>query len=196
LGIIALTISLAGRDVLADIIAGALILVDRPYRVGDRVGLGTIDMWGDVVEIGMMSTKILTFNNSIVIVPNSKVRLDSIVNFSYPDPSYYDSTDIGVAFENDVEQVEQLLKNAVGSVDGVQKERGIDSRLESFTRDEMIFRVGWWMKSNDDYYRLRQYVNRAIIKTFKEAGVAFPYQKEQVDLESNWEKDENPVKSN
>jgi len=196
LGIIALTISLAGRDVLADLIAGALILVDRPYRVGDRVGLGTIGMWGDVVEIGMISTKVVTIDNRLVVIPNSKVRQDSIVNFSYPDPSYYDSTDIGVAFENDVEQVEQLLKNAVGSVDGVQKERGIDSRLESFTRDEMIFRVGWWMKSNDDYYTLRQYVNRAIIKTFKEAGVAFPYQKEQVDLESNCEKDENPGKSN
>jgi len=196
LGIIGLTISLAGRDVLADIIAGALILVDRPYRVGDRVGLGTIGMWGDVVEIGMLSTKVLTIDNRLVVVPNSNVRQNNIVNFSYPDPSYYDSTDIGVAFENDVEQVEQLLKNAAGSVDGVQKERGIDTRLESFTRDEMIFRVGWWMKDNDDYYTLRQYVNRAIVKTFKEAGVIFPYRKEQVDLESNSEKDENPGKSN
>ena len=196
LGIIGLTVSLAGRDVLADIIAGALILVDRPYRVGDRVGLGEIDMWGDVVEIGMISTKVITLDNRVVIVPNSKVRQDNIVNFSYPDPSYYDTTDIGVAFENDVEQVEKLLKNAAGSVDGVQKERGIDTRLESFTRDEMIFRVGWWMEDNDDYYTLRQHVNRAIVKILKEAGVTFPYRKEQVDLESKSEKDENPRKSN
>jgi len=194
LGIIGLTISLAGRDVLADIIAGALILVDRPYRVGDRVGLGTIGMWGDVVDIGMISTKILTIDNRMVIVPNSKVRQDNIINFSYPDPSYYDSTDIGVAFDNDVEQVEQLLIEAAGSVDGVQKERGIDSRLESFTRDEMIFRVGWWMKDNDDYYKLRQFVNRAIVKTFKQAGVIFPYQKEQVGLESNSDGSEMPRK--
>ena len=196
LGIIGLTISLAGRDFLADIIAGGLILVDRPYRVGDRVGLGTIGMWGDVVEIGMISTRVLTLDNRMVIVPNSKVRQDNIVNFSYPDPSYYDSTDIGVAFDNDVEQVEQLLKNAAGSVDGVQKERGIDSRLESFTRDEMIFRVGWWMKTNDDYYTLRQLVNRSIIKTLKEAGVTFPYQKEQVELDTDSDKSEIPGKSN
>ena len=196
LGIIGLVISLAGRDVLADIIAGALILLDRPYRVGDRVGLGNIEMWGDVEEIGMMSTRVLTFDNRIVIIPNSKVRQTNIINYSYPDPSYYDSTDIGVAFDNDVEQVEQLLKNAAGSVDGVQKERGIDSRLESFTRDEMIFRVGWWMKSNDDYYTLRQLVNRSIVKTFKEAGVTFPYQKEQVELESDSDRSENPGESN
>lgn len=195
LGIIALAISLAGRDVLADIIAGALILVDRPYRVGDRVGLGDIDMWGDVVDIGMISTKVRTIDNRIVTIPNSKVRQNSIVNFSYPDPSYYDSTDIGVAFDNDVEQVEQLLVDAAGSVEGVQKERGIDVRLESFTRDEMIFRVGWWMKTNDDYYKLRQHVNRAIVKTFKEAGVIFPYQKEQVELEPNADNGNNADES-
>ena len=196
LGIIGLVISLAGRDVVADIIAGALILVDRPYRVGDRVGLGTIDFWGDIVDIGMISTKVLTIDNRMVIIPNSKVRQNNIVNFSYPDPSYFDTTDIGVAFDNDVEQVEQLLIEAAGSVEGVQKERGIDSRLESFTRDEMIFRVGWWMKDSDEYYKLRQFVNRAIIKTFKQAGVIFPYQKEQVDMESNSDKSENPGKSN
>jgi MscS family membrane protein len=185
LGIVGLTISLAGRDFLADIIAGSLILVDKPYRVGDRVGLGAIDLWGDVVDIGMISTKIITVDNRMVIVPNSKARQNQIINFSYPDPSYYDTTDIGVAFDNDVEQVEQLLKNAAGSVDGVEKERGIDSRLESFTRDEMIFRVGWWMKDNDDYYTLRQLVNRAVVKELKRAGVVFPYRKDRVDLEAD-----------
>ena len=116
LGIVGLTISLAGRDFLADIIAGSLILVDKPYRVGDRVGLGAIDLWGKVVDIGMISTKILTVDNRMVIVPNSKARQNQIINFSYPDPSYYDTTDIGVAFDNDVEQVEQLLKNGAGSI--------------------------------------------------------------------------------
>jgi small-conductance mechanosensitive channel len=100
-----------------------------------------------------------------------------------------------VAFDNDVEKVEQLLIDATGSVDGVQKERGIYSRLESFTRDEMIFKVGWWMKDNDDYYTLRQLVNRAIVKTLKEAGVIFPYQKEQVEMEPNSDKSEIPGKS-
>jgi MscS family membrane protein len=194
LGIVGLTISLAGRDFLADIIAGSLILVDKPYRVGDRVGLGDIDLWGDVVDIGMISTKILTSDNRTVIIPNSEVRQNSIVNYSYPDPSYYDTTDIGVAFDNDVEKVEQLLIKAASSVDGVQKERGIDSRLESFTRDEMIFRVGWWMKDNDDYYTLRQLVNRAVVKELKGAGVVFPYRKDRVDLEADSGRDVSPGK--
>ena len=187
LGIVGLGISLAGRDILADIIAGALILIDRPYRVGDRVGLGDIDMWGDVVEIGMMSTRVLTTDNRIVVLPNSKIRQNSIINYSYPDPSYYDTTDIGVAYENDVEQVEHLLQDAAGSVEGVQKERGIDSRVESFARDEMIFRVGWWMKDNSDYATLRMKINRAVIQALKGAGVLLPYRKTLFTIDSDSE---------
>ena len=143
----------------------------------------------------MVSTKVLTVDNRMIIVPNSRVRQNPIINFSYPDPSYSDSTDIGVAYENDVEQVEQLLKKAATSVDGVQKERGIDSRLESFTRDQMIFRVGWWMKDNADYDTLRRLVNRAVVKTLKEAGVVFPYRKERVDQEARSDERILPAKN-
>lgn len=172
-----LVISLAGRDVLADVVSGAMILLDRPYRIGDRIDLPVLKTWGNVVDIGVRSTRVLTLNNRMVILPNSKIGKDEIVNYSYPDPWFYDVTDIGVAYENDPEKVEQLLKNAVGSVDGVQKERSIDVRLESFTRDQMIFRVGWWMKNVDDYYTLRMLVNRAIIQAMKENGVVLPYRK-------------------
>ena len=58
----------------------------------------------------------------------------------------------------------------------------------------MIFRVGWWMKNNDDYYTLRRLVNRAIVKNLKEAGVVFPYRKEPVDYKGKY--DENFLPTN
>lgn len=182
LGIIGFALSLAGRDVLADVISGAIILIDQPYRIGDRIDLPALDSWGDVVDIGMRSTRILTIENRMVIVPNSQIGKDQVVNYSDPDPSYYDMTDIGVAYENDTETVERLLKKAVASVDDVQKARGIDVRLETFTKDQLIFRVGWWMKDFEDYYTLRKLVNRAIIEELKGAGVVLPYRKGRVDL--------------
>ena len=60
MGVLALAFSLAGRDVLADIISGAINLIDRPYRVGDRIDLPSIKSWGNVVESGMRSTRSLT----------------------------------------------------------------------------------------------------------------------------------------
>ncbi len=73
LGVILIVISLAGRDTVSDVVAGAMILIDRPYRIGDRIDLPDIDSWGDVVKIGMRSTQVLTKNNRMVIIPNSQI---------------------------------------------------------------------------------------------------------------------------
>jgi len=185
LGIIGLALSLAGRDVLADIISGAIILIDRPYRIGDRIDLPGLNSWGDVVDIGMRSTRILTLNNRMVIVPNSQVGKDQIVNYSYPDPSYYDMTDIVIAYDNDVEQVGQLLVDTVRLVEGVQKEREIDALLMEFTENQMVFKIGWWIASYDDLFPVHDRVSRAVIQAMKDAGIVLPYRKGSVSVEVN-----------
>ena len=183
LGILGLALSLAGRDILADIISGALILMDRPYRIGDRIDLPAIDSWGDVVDIGMRSTRILTLNNRLVIVPNSQVSKDQIVNYSYPDPSYYDMTDIVVAYDNDADRVGQLLVDTVRSVEGVQKEREIDALLMEFTENHMVFIVGWWIATYDNFDPVHDRVSRAVIRALKEAGIVLPYTQSRVSVE-------------
>ena len=182
LGIGALTLSLAARDSIADVITGALILIDRPYRIGDRIEIRGIETWGDVVEIGMRSTQILTMNNRMVIVPNSQIGKDQVVNYTYPDPMYLDQTDIRVAYDNDVEQVGHLLVDTVHAVDGVARYREIEALLMAFTENEMIFQVRWWIESYIDYYTMHSRVNRALIKALKDAGVKFPSARSEVNL--------------
>lgn len=185
LAIIGLAFSLAGRDILADIVSGAVIFIDRPYRIGDRIALPAIDSWGDVVDIGMRSTRILTLNNRLVIVPNSQIGKDQIINYSYPDPSYYDTVDVVIAYDNDAEQVGQLLVDTVRSVAGVQKEREIDALLMRFTENQMVFLVGWWIATYDDLYPVHDRVSRAVIRALKEAGVVLPYRRESVSVETS-----------
>ena len=74
-----------------------------------------------------------------------------------------------------------------GEVKWVHKELVFNMGLATITRDEIIFRVGGWINKHDVSQTLRQHVNRAIVKTLKGAGVIFPYQKEQVELESKAE---------
>jgi len=194
LGIIGLAISLAGRDVLADIISGAMILIDQPYRIGDRIDLPSLDSWGDVIAIGMRSTKILCIDNRMVIVPNSQIGQNQIVNYSFPDPSYNDISAIGVAYDNDVDQVGQLLRDTVRSVEGVDSDREIDAWLLEFTKDQMIFKYAWWIKSYQDLYPTRNRVNRAVIQALKGAGVVLPYRKSHLDLVMPSEAEEIPRK--
>ena len=178
-------LSLASRDLLADLISGAMILIDRPYRIGDRLELPSIDSWGDVVEIGMRSTKILSMENRMVVLPNSQIGKQQIINYSYPDPSYLDITNVLVAYDNDVEQVEQLLAEAILSVDGVEKEREIFTLLIEFTETHMLFWAGWWIASYKDRYPVHAKVSKAIIQKLKEAGVVLPYRKGSLNVKVN-----------
>jgi small-conductance mechanosensitive channel len=174
LGIVGLVLSLASRDILADVISGAIILLDRPYRIGDRIYLPFIETWGNVIDIGMRSTKVLTLDNRMIIVPNSQIGKDQIVNYSYPDPSYYDTLNIGVAYDNDVEQVGQLIADTVRAVDGVQTERGIDVLLMEFRENQMLFEISWWLETYKDLNPVRDRVSRAVIQALKDAGVVLP----------------------
>jgi small-conductance mechanosensitive channel len=188
LALVAVVLSLAARDVLADIVSGAIILIDRPFRVGDQIDLTTINSRGEVVDIGIRSTRILTWDNRLVIIPNSQIGKNQVVNYSYPDPSVYDMTGIVTAYENDVEQVAQLITDAVGSVEGVQKERPIDVLLMEFTENQMLWKTGWWIGSYNDMYPVRDRVNRAVIQALKEADIKWPFTKGSLNVEVNADK--------
>ncbi len=73
LGLGGLAISLAAKDTIADAIAGFIVLVDQPYRIGDRIEIQELGTWGDVTDIGLPTTRIRTPDNRMVIVPNSTI---------------------------------------------------------------------------------------------------------------------------
>ncbi len=108
LGAGSFAIALAAKETLSNMIAGFVLFVDRPFRVSDRVLLenGTK---GDVVEIGLRSTKILNFDNTIMVVPNSQIVQEKITNLSYPDPKIRVLVAFGVAYDSDLDRVKELV---------------------------------------------------------------------------------------
>ena len=119
LGIGGLALSLAAKDTIADAIAGFIVLIDQPYRIGDRIEITGLDTWGDVVNIGLRTTSIQTRDNRMVIVPNSTLGKDEIINYSYPDPQYRIQTHVGIAYGTDNDFVEKNIVDAVRQVEGV-----------------------------------------------------------------------------
>jgi len=185
LGIIGLALSLAGRDILADIISGAMILIDRPYRIGDRLELPSIDSWGDVIDIGMRSTRILSMENRMVVVPNSLIGKNQVVNYSYPDPSYFNLVKVVVAYDNDFDQVSNILETAIRSVEGVQTEREVVAWLMELSEYQAVYWTAWWVATYADRYSVQDRVIRAMMRALKEAGVILPYTKTRVDVEKS-----------
>ena len=104
LGIGSLAIALAAQATLSDTISGFVIMIDRPYRIGDRIELLDLNTWGDVTDIGLRSTRIRTLDNRMVIVPNSVISKSLVVNHSYPDSLYRLQNNVGVAYGTDIEK--------------------------------------------------------------------------------------------
>ena len=183
LGVIILAFSLAGRDILTDIISGAMILIDQPFRIGDRLELPSLDSWGDVVDIGMRSTKILSMENRMVVLPNSLIGKNQVINYSYPDPSYFALVKVVVAYDNDPDQVSEILERAIRSVEGVQTDREVVAWLMELTEYQMIYWTAWWVATYQDRFAVQDRVVRAMMRALKEAGVVLPYQKGSMNVQ-------------
>jgi MscS family membrane protein len=108
LGAGSLAFALAAQETLANMIGGFIIFIDRPFRTGDRIELenGTR---GDVRDIGLRSTKILTFENTILVVPNAQIIKEKVTNLSYPDPKIRILVNLGVAYGSDLDRVKQIV---------------------------------------------------------------------------------------
>lgn len=103
-----LAIGLAAQDTISNMISGFVIMFDRPFRIGDRVKIPTGEE-GDVYEIGMRSTKILDFDNNLVIVPNSEFLKTRIVNYSFPVSVVRVTVEVNVAYGSDITKVKKIL---------------------------------------------------------------------------------------
>jgi len=174
LGIGGLAISLAAQDTLADAIAGFLILLDQPFRVGDRIEIGGIGTWGDVVEIGTRSTRIRTRDNRLVIVPNSAIAKDQIVNYTYPDPRYRVQIEVNIDYGSDLRVARQIAIDSVRGVNGVLLEKPVDALFVDFGDSGITFRIRWWINSYVDTRRMFDKVNEALLKGFNQAGIRMP----------------------
>lgn len=183
LGVGGLAVSLAAQDTFRDLISGFIIMVDQPFRIGDRIEIEALDTWGDVVEIGARTTRIRTLDNRTVIVPNSTIGNSQIVNYSYPDPTYRVEIELGVNYGSDINAVRQAIVSAVPNVKGVVPDRPVDALFMRFGDSSLVFRVRWWISSYIDTYRMFDQANQAMYEALKAAGITIPFTIYDVNLQ-------------
>jgi small-conductance mechanosensitive channel len=184
LALLAFVASIAARDTLSDVVDGVLILLDRPFRVGDRIEIQELDAWGDVVAIGTRSTRIRTRDNRVAIVPNSKIGRSLVVNYSYPDARYRVELVLDVAYGTDLARLGRLATETIRRAEGVLAERPVDVLLDAFGDSALRVRVRWWIHSYADTSHLMDGVHRALYRALQEHGIHLPFPTYQVRLES------------
>jgi len=108
LGVGSLAVALAAQDTLANMIAGFVILVDRPFHVGDRIEIGPGQV-GDVQEIGLRSTKLLNYDSNLILIPNADLVKSRIINYAYPFNQMRVQLMVSVAYGTDPGLVRRIL---------------------------------------------------------------------------------------
>ncbi len=184
LGIGSLAVALAAKSTLEDTISGFMIMIDRPYRIGDRIELMDLDTWGDVVDIGLRSTRIRTRDNRMVIVPNSVIGKSLVVNYAYPNDQYRLQIHIGVAYGTEIEKARQVIIDAVQKVEGVLPDRPVEALFLEFGDSSMTFRVRWWLESFVDTRRMFDRVNTALYNALKKENIQLPFPQLDVNLKT------------
>jgi MscS family membrane protein len=107
-GVASLAIAFGAQETLANVISGISILVDRSLHVGERVELRD-GLIGDVVEIGLRSTRIMSLDKRLIIVPNKELAGNRLINWSQPDAATNIKLKIGMALDEDLERVKKII---------------------------------------------------------------------------------------
>ncbi len=181
-----LAIGFALRDLLANFVAGVFIFVDRPFRVGHWVkwpSSGDLPDQGIVTDISLRVTRIRTFNNEIVTVPNSKLTQNEVLNPTARDKLRINFT-FGIGYEDDIERASDIIiEEAVAHPDILAHPAPVVQMSENPLADSYVGLVSLFWIDNPNrrkYLTVQSEYVKAVKERFDEAGIDIPFP--QVDL--------------
>ncbi len=175
LGVGSFALAFAAQETLANMIAGFVIMVDRPFRVGDRIRINATNQVGDVITVGLRSTKILDFDHNIVTIPNAQIIKNEIINFSYPDPASRLVIEIGIAYGSDIEKVKKILTDACVHFDHILSEPKPEAYLIAFGDSALAMRMVARVRDYKDEFDVAAGLRTRIYNDLMAAGIEVPY---------------------
>ncbi len=159
--------------IAADIASGFILLFERPIRIGDRITIGEDE--GDVQSINLRTTLVTTNDRISIIVPNSRLVSQRVINWSYGDPRARIAIPVGVAYHSDVELVTSTLVLAAEGVDNVLSDPTPKVQFLKFGDYSLDFRLLVWTRQPRRHPQIKSDINYRIEKLFRERGIEIPY---------------------
>jgi small-conductance mechanosensitive channel len=163
--------------IAADIASGFILLFERPVRVGDRITIGEDE--GDVHSIKLRTTMLYTNDRIAIIVPNSRLVSQRVINWSYGDPRARIAIPISVATTSDVNLVTKTLLAAAEDVDNVLTDPPPKVQFLKFGDYSFDFRLLVWTRQPSRHPQIKSDINYRIERLFRESGIEIPYPKQE-----------------
>jgi MscS family membrane protein len=186
-GIAGLALALAAQDILSNFFGGAIITMDKPFKIGDRIKFE--NHFGDIVSIGPRSTRLKTLDNQIVTIPNSKITSNIVINYAQPDFKMKVRIPFSVAYGSDMPRVKRILlelaNEAAEKTSWVQKDPAPLVYFLEFGESSLNGQLILWTNNYDNSWDVQDYINSRIDEEFRREGIEIPFRQVDVWMRKN-----------
>jgi small conductance mechanosensitive channel len=173
LGILGFTLGFALQDISQNVVAGFLLLIQKPFELGDLIQID--DYTGRVLSVDLRSTELCTRDNHNVLIPNASVFTKPIINFSRQ-ATWRISLPIGVAYDSDLELVQQVTLRTIQMLPDVLDDPAPKLHFQKFNDYSIDFTLSYWIDGRvTDPFTATHPAIIAIQKAFNQAGIEIPY---------------------
>jgi small-conductance mechanosensitive channel len=174
-GIMGIAVGFAAKDTLANLFGGLFVIMDSPYKIGDYINLDSGER-GEVVKIGLRSTRLMTRDDVEITLPNSHIANAKVVNESGgPHEKTRVVVQVGVAYGSDVEEVHAVLLAAAQSVPSVVTNPEPYVRFNEMGDSALLFRIQAWVDAPAQRGACIDGLNTAIYQALGKAGIEIPF---------------------
>lgn len=179
-----IAIGFAAKDTLSNIIAGVLLLIDRPFEVGDRIEVWSAPTnsatWGDVIDVGLRATRIKTTDNIIIVIPNNEIMMRDIINYTTITDEIRVRIPVGIAYDADVKKAKEIIIRIGLEFEWVMKDPAPKVVVKTFGDSAVNLEARVWIKDPRKRMDTISYITDRVKEEFQKEGIEIPYPKRDI----------------
>ena len=183
LGSAGVAVGLAVQGSLSNLAGGVLILLLKPFKVGDYIVEGSSGKEGTVKEIQIFYTKLSTIDNKTIVIPNGMLTNNSITNATAKDERQLDLR-VGISYDADIRQAKSVIENLLIKDECIIKNEQINVFVHELADNAVVLGIRAWVK-NEEYWETRWRLLEEIKLLLDENGIEIPYPQMTVHMQKN-----------
>jgi len=185
-GVAGIAIGFAAKDTLSNLIAGILLIIDRPFEIGDRIEVWSAPSgsatWGDVIDVGLRATKIKTTDNIIIIIPNNEIMKRDIVNYTIITSKIRLRINVGVSYDTDIEKAKIEIVKVAKATPWVSEDPAPKVVVRNFGDSSVDLQLRAWIDDARKRMDTISHITDSVKTVFDAEGIEIPYPKRDVNI--------------
>lgn len=182
LGSAGVAVGLALQGTLSNVAGGVLLLILKPFQVGDYIVLTGTECEGQVAAMDIFYTKLKTVDNRVIVIPNGTLSNSNLINNTKQDKRLIDIS-VGISYDADIREAKRILKEIAAKETRILDEEGVNIFVSSLADSAVMMGIRCWVPT-EDYITTKWQLNEEIKLKFDEEGIEIPYQKLDVCIKN------------